>query len=1143
MSKTNAIVAMHVLWLLQGGPLPAQQAGLDAVWGDAPPPDGLAVVVGEGNLQPALDLAHEGRRLVLVLAGDEPAAQHIRLQLASSPHANLITVAAACSDAARRSDPSASDALAGTPRTLPLCDHMANVIVIDAAGAAALGDKEILRVLVPVRGRAYVKREGKWQVLSKPMPAGLDGWTHFFHGPDGNKVSRDSTLRMPNALRWIAGPRLQDNNGANGWRMDAGLAVSEWLYPLAPKENLSAVVEGRDAFNGVLLWQDVHALHRGEVRPLKTKPFILADGRLLRIHDDGKQSRIAAFDPLTGRLARAYASSLELRDSPYTALPPQFTYHDGRIYQASQKTLRCIDAAADRSLWDYQHEQGHALIRPVLAADRGMVILCEAIGKIPRKQTRLELDLFHGRYPAGITEALVAVDMATGKLRWRTPVPDEIKDFRLIEPKGEWEKKWGFDKRKFHAVAYRDGRVFCLQACDANQGNPSAVWALDAATGRSLWVSACGPVGHGRREMFDLFLLKDGTIFTYGHSWCRLDQATGKLLAFGNIGGNGRCDTGACSEHLVTAGFGNYFDLAGPQLRWTRSDLARGQCGGWGTPAYGMIFHHGSGCGCFFPVRGNLALHRAEDVTPIPDKQRLRKGPAIDRPLAGPAAADWPEYLFNGQRRAWSPAPGPRKLRELWRAPLARPIPPEATGPTRDQLVCGIYNGPLTAPIVADGLLFVADRDRGRLLALDAATGQARWTCQAGGRILTPPTFARGRVVFGTRDGYVHCLDARTGQAAWTFLAAPAQRYIVAYGRVESAWPVHGCLSVVGETVVASAGYHAESDGGIWAWGLHLADGSIRWSRRLHRSREWQTFQPRRTREGWDYLHVADEKHELASANQSNGQYNVTRARNIDMPLSDGRLVETAGVTLDPADGSLAKGQVADALVWHGERFPFLDMEFEDRGGPHGPGSWGTRLGDMLVGAERDAVLRVAHDGGRALVLMRTQDWKLGPGLFLVGPDAPKDRWNRCLLRELKPLAHSRKGVGKEADSLAVAGTLAYIAAEGHLMRPWGEKEQRPRERWRKGEAIPGHIELFELPVPNASANGARSVPLWESDASGAPKADLAPESARPVATQPTAVRLAEIQLDSAVINNGLAVAAGRLYAVCEDGSVRCMGE
>ena len=38
----------------------------------------------------------------------------------------------------------------------------------------------------------------------------------------------------------------------------------------------------------------------------------------------------------------------------------------------------------------------------------------------------------------------------------------------------------------------------------------------------------------------------------------------------------------------------------------------------------------------------------------------------------------------------------------------------------------------------------------------------------------------------------------------------------------------------------------------------------------------------------------------------------------------------------------------------------------------------------------------------------------------------------------------------------------------------------------------------------------------------------------------PDGEQLSHIQIDRAVINNGLAVAGGRLYAVCEDGTVRC---
>jgi hypothetical protein len=89
-----------------------------------------------------------------------------------------------------------------------------------------------------------------------------------------------------------------------------------------------------------------------------------------------------------------------------------------------------------------------------------------------------------------------------------------------------------------------------------------------------------------------------------------------------------------------------------------------------------------------------------------------------------------------------------------------------------------------------------------------------------------------------------------------------------------------------------------------------------------------------------------------------------------------------------------------------------------------------------------------------------------------------------------------------EIDSLVVAGSRAYISAEGSKEISWG-RETRLVPRDTKGEPIPGWLQVVSLP-------------------GGEP--------------------LAKIQLDSAVINNGLAVAGGRLFAVCEDGSIACFG-
>ena len=1050
------------------------------------PPGGLAVQLGATTTTTAEKLSLNGNWLTLLLTPDATTASRLRTEIAAKGWSGLVTVAAH-----------------HDPKVLPLADHMANLILVEPG--VEISQTEMLRVLVPASGRALL--HGK--TLSKPMPETMDGWTHFFHGPDGNKVSRDTAIHPPNGLRFIAGPRLQDSNGANGWRLDNGIAVNEWNYTIVEKDRPMVVLEGRDAFNGALLWQNLEVIPRGARNVKKTRPFIHADGRVLRIrHDMGKDgilaSRIAAWDAKTGKLLRTYASSLNIREDRYKGNDPQFTYWNGLVIQANERTAVCFDAETDQLKWSYTHDRGMGLSRPIVAEDLGLLVIGESPGWRKWENQELRMALFEGRYPGTRLDALLGIDLKTGELKWRCETPTELRNFDLVEPLKKHSKNRP-DKTRLHVLAYKNGRVFGMFACDANSGNPSVIWASDAKTGKNLWVKACGPVGNEMREMFDLFLLEDGSLFTYGHSWMKMDQASGNLLAFGSNGGNARCDTGACTPNLVTAGFGNYFDISTDTVRWTKRDLARGQCGGWGTPGYGMMFYKGSGCGCFFPLRGNLALHHAPEIHPMDDNLRRKTGSAIDRSLGEPVApGDWPAYLYNGQRRAWNPQSGPHQLRERWRSKVAEPIAPDVEGVRKDWLTSGIYNGPVTAPVVAGGCLIVADRDGHRVSALDPSNGEKLWDFLAGGRVLTTPTLARGRVVFGARDGWVYCLDAKTGDLAWKFFAAPTQRFLIAYGQIESLWPVHGCLPVAGETVVASAGYHGEADGGIWAWGLDLKSGSVQWSRRLHRpTRPWTDFDVKQDKSGATVHVVRDSTHELASIGQSNGGYNPTKARNIDLPIHDHEVANIGLCNLVVATGQLAGRPVEKRLLIAGERYPFLDMEFENRGGPHSTGSIGVQFGDLQIGGHRSDGLRAAHNDRIAVLLAENRGTK-GPKICVIDPaKIDTEEIKRLSPGKLDAVANVMNVPGRAGDSLALGGDLAYVASEGNLTRPWGHdgKSTRPRMRWTKGEAIPGHLEIFDI------REGERRVHL---------------------------------QIDSAVINNGLAVANGRLYACCEDGTIRC---
>jgi outer membrane protein assembly factor BamB len=72
------------------------------------------------------------------------------------------------------------------------------------------------------------------------------------------------------------------------------------------------------------------------------------------------------------------------------------------------------------------------------------------------------------------------------------------------------------------------------------------------------------------------------------------------------------------------------------------------------------------------------------------------------------------------------------------------------------------------APGAAGDLVFVPS-DGGRLYALDAATGQPRWTHTAGGAMKSAPAIVDGIVYAAGDEGILLALDAATGAEQWRF--------------------------------------------------------------------------------------------------------------------------------------------------------------------------------------------------------------------------------------------------------------------------------------------------------------------------------------------------------------------------------------
>ncbi|UCF14898.1 MAG: PQQ-like beta-propeller repeat protein, partial [Phycisphaerales bacterium] len=133
--------------------------------------------------------------------------------------------------------------------------------------------------------------------------------------------------------------------------------------------------------------------------------------------------------------------------------------------------------------------------------------------------------------------------------------------------------------------------------------------------------------------------------------------------------------------------------------------------------------------------------------------------------------------------------------------------------------------GRLSGLAVAEDKVLVAQVDAHRVHALDAVTGEQLWRFTAGARVDSPPTFYNGLALFGSADGHIYCLRASDGELVWRFLAAPQQISVVAFDQLESVWPIHGSVLVKNDVVYAAAGRCSYLDGGIMIYGLDPVTG------------------------------------------------------------------------------------------------------------------------------------------------------------------------------------------------------------------------------------------------------------------------------------------------------------------------------
>lgn len=225
------------------------------------------------------------------------------------------------------------------------------------------------------------------------------------------------------------------------------------------------------------------------------------------------------------------------------------------------------------------------------------------------------------------------------------------------------------------------------------------------------------------------------------------------------------------------------------------------------------------------------------DVPPEEIEFYFEKGPAVADPDAVAVQSDdWPLYRHDRWRSGSSQETGPEALKVRWTVKLQEALSGAAqvTGPIlHDWKENPIVKGPLSAPTIAGGIAYVTRPDAHELIAIDTSSGEIAWRFTANGRLDTPPAIHRGLCLFGSAAGWVYALRADNGGLVWRMRAAPSDERIVAYGQVESPWPVPGAVLVMDDVAYFAAGRQPLADGGILVFAVDPMTGQRHWVRRI----------------------------------------------------------------------------------------------------------------------------------------------------------------------------------------------------------------------------------------------------------------------------------------------------------------------
>jgi len=678
-----------------------------------------------------------------------------------------------------------------------LADNIADALVALGKSEKQVSQAEALRVLCP-QAKALL---GKQEII-KPVPQGLDDWSHPYHGPDNNPMSNDQIIRAPYMTQFLANPQFGPSPQvavASAGRIFKVYGNVAWHKREEPYLNKLVAYNG---YNGTILWMyDLPPgvmVHRSTIVATPEHVY-LGDDKSCKVIHAAQGWVTNEIKPPVEVAGGTFWKWMGIEDGVLYALIGKQEYKDdtkkwrrthhgwpwdkiSKGYNQKNhpwgygKNILAIELKSTKILWSRQLDE-----------DVDARAMCLKNGRI--------YVFRHGSYMACFDK--------TNKEIWsrtKEKNPEFFETVGKYKNRQSWQNNWrstnyikcsdkalyfaGPQMDKLLAVSTADGNVLWQNKYD----NFQLIIRDDAVYGIS------GPWGHNSSKKFDPMSGDVLAELSVGRRACTRITASPDAIFFRAMGGTIRLDLDSYKPLWISP--------------------MRPQCHDGVTIANGMLYWWPWVCDCQLSLYGTIGLGPAGDFDFTPklnESERLEKFAANITAVKAinVSPGDWPTFRADNKCSAVANVTLAETGDEAWKT--ERRVKPQHR---------------LTAPTVAGDLVFVGSAD-GTVRAINIDDGETKWSAYTGGAVRFPPTIYKGRAYVGSGDGYVYTFEAKTGKLLWRFRAAPVERKIPVFDTLLSTWPAASGIIVEDDTAYVAAGI-ANYDG-TYVYALDAITGKVKW--------------------------------------------------------------------------------------------------------------------------------------------------------------------------------------------------------------------------------------------------------------------------------------------------------------------------